>query len=355
MSIQFDESGVAHADLRIDLQAARPDKGVALYGLLLPFSLSPSAVLRHPEDAPAALVSNGSGYSMLAVAPAPNSDSVVLAVAAPTQLSATSTGKAKLQFDFGYSLMSQVERARMALPTVLLPATIRVILPKQYEAADVAISPSFRPIREGEIYQVDLGGAGPQAPVWISFPDPRRSATEWAKLVIALFVGAIALAQAKTHRELRQRSLLWWFIPACGLLIAAAYFAFILSSRLEFLVYTAAAIPTTAYYALLTGYLLVAKRRQARVLGQVRLNGAPVRLAQVQLEGHAADSTSAEWKQLAKARNLSEQGTFELYTWVPPSEITARVRATYKGKELVTEEFRLKREDDSEVVVDFKP
>lgn len=124
------------------------------------------------------------------------------------------------------------------------------------------------------------------------------------------------------------------FLISLLVLGVAVYFYFHLAKRLDFLVFSAAALPTAVYAFCASIYLLYAKKKQATIDGQVNINHAPAPFVSVKLFGDHQLMPIAETEK-------REGGRYRFHVWVRPSIRTYKIVATYASVNRESGEFSL--------------
>lgn len=254
----------------------------------------------------------------------------------------TAEGKAQLNLDLSMKSMTQEEKQLLTLPYSISFFDIQVTLPKDYDETTVNISSNiFRKIdnRSFLIRGDDAKHAGPNT--WIVFPSPMQNNLDYAKLILTFLISAATiLFQIPGFRE---RSLKWsvgMLLVSLVILGLTGYYTFILTKRLDFLIFTSAALPYTIYGLFASAYLFCARRLQATVTGQVRIAGSPSMFTKVFLYS----IVDGGLRKLKQDKRTGKDGIYSFYVWQKrtPSKYQIMSQGTLTDQQW-TQEFQVMR------------
>jgi hypothetical protein len=313
-----------------------PDQ-TRLWIIALPFALEPGKRIVSADDVHVAQLSSGKGFTLLALTKPLTLSETTIEIGEIPFLTETPDGKAKLEIDSSFPNMSQSDRQLLNSHSALKDFDIDIVLPKKYDEADVNQHPQFSKIDNTKYFlpasQIKQG----QDPlVWISFPNPVQRSLEIAKLLATLVIGLFTLA---IQYPLLKGKNTWWFIGVFILSLAVlgfiTYYGVGLTKRLEFLISVAVIIPNAVYGLLASIYLILAKKFQATVTGQIRVNNGPGKYASVKLlHRQNGDVTSVK-----ETDELKEDGRYYFYIWGKKTAQRYQVAAKYNSIDLRSGEF----------------
>lgn len=152
--------------------------------------------------------------------------------------------------------------------------------------------------------------------------------------------GVLALAfQVQPLRDRRVGWFVFVLVLAVCIMLAAVFFSLRLTKALDFLVFSAAALPTALWAGFACIYLLVAKKRQATIAGQVNINGAPGHFVLVELFALDPAIGDTTLKTVGKQEALQPGGRYVFHLWRRAQNKSYRVRATQSGIAVESAEF----------------
>ncbi len=332
----IDEKGTVAADITV---APNPAASGTSYGglviLALPIALGKQAVITAAPDVTVSrLTQDRRDYTLLAVIAPMATSEIQIKVESAVQVTETSEGKAKLELDTRYRFMPDAERALLTLPIARSAFDVTVILPRKYDETAIVYRPTEMARLDERSFSLPadvLRRTGANS-VWIVFPNPMARGLDVAKLVFSLLVGSFAvLFQIGAFRDRRLSWFVAIFLFSVVILIAAAYYTFVLAKGFDFLVFAAAALPNAVAGLGASIFLLIAKRRQARVTGYVTIDGAPAQIARITLLKVNGD----ERKEVRSTDGLKE-GVYSFHIW----QKAAREQYLVTASSSVTDEAR---------------
>ncbi len=349
VSVSVSDKGLMFVSADLILPTPRSEGG-DLVLFALPVQVLTSSQVSAPTDVHISRLASGSDYTLFVLACPRTVRNVHLAIQDGLPISETLDGKGKIEFDLSYSLMSQFEKALITSPAAISNLTYKITLPKNYDEADISVSNGIIVKTGGRSFQVALEDAHRNglSRIWISFPNPSQRALDYAKLAFSVLLGLFALAFQ--IQPLRQRRLRWFvfvLIISSLIVLVAGYFSFQLAKRLDFLVFSAAALPTALYALCACPYLFFAKKLQAIIGGQVNVNGEPGQFASVWLIEYDKQGRA---KTVAKNESTLEDGRYVFHVW-PMAKIRAyRVAAEYGGVNRQSDEFQITKGEAKQII-----
>ena len=336
VTLLLNDKGSVSADIRIvrDSSAtAAPQysaSSVSIMILPLPFSLPAINRITSAPDVRIGPLVQGEGYTLFMIVSPTALQEVKFHVENISNLTETSEGKAQIEFDLSYPYMPQGERELMALPIAVPNFDLAIVLPERYDDRSVSFTPPSLTKQDEKTYFLPASLIASQklANAWIVFPSPMRSKLNIAQLVFSLLLGLFTLL---FHiKALRDRRLSWSIgvlFLSLVLLGAAFYFTYVLTKGLEFLTYASAAVPHAIYGFGASVYLLVARKRQAVIGGQITIGDNPPEFAEVTLL-RVENGNEVE---VAKQDALRAGGRYTFYVWQKKLSSRYSVRAIATG------------------------
>lgn len=326
LSLLVDATGKVSADVQLTGSSNRPNNTAIVFEqliLALPFRVADSTRIQSPDDVPAAILKRGEGYTLISLAiPTARADSTIRFPEA-FALSETAEGKASVELDLAYTFVSQTERQLLSSPFSVLPSTISITLPRDYDDRELGFSHAqIRRVNQRQ-YLLDVHTVTSQSGrIWLVFPNPMKSQLQIAKIIIGLVIGVFTLL---IHVPALKEQKLSWSVTVLvissvvfGLII---YYSFMLSKRLDFVEWAAGSAPHVIYGLVTSLYIVFVGRTQALITGRVTLDGQSIQVADVQLwrvvdgqprEDKQLDSLAAEVRYLFRVRPKSPDEQFQV-------------------------------------------
>jgi len=313
----------------------------SIWAIALPFGYELGKRINSANDVHLAPLSSGKGFVLLSLSKPATLSQTTIEISEMPLLTETPDGKAKFEFDLSYPNMSQSDRELLNSAFAIKEFDVNIVLPKKYDEADVNQRPQFSKKDDTTYFLLfDQAKQGQSQPVWISFPNPIQRRFEIAKLLVTFLVGLFTLA---IQYPLLKGKNTWWFV---GVFILAsvtlgfiAYYGFGLAKRLEFLISVAVIIPNAIYALIASVYLILAKKYQATITGQIRINNASGKYASVKLL-HVQNGNSGPVK---KTDELREDGRYYFYMWGKKKAEKYQVIATYNSIDCRSAVFQVSR------------
>lgn len=330
--------GRASIDLDLNLPPLSDVGSPDVLLLVLPIPAPTAQQLISPSDVRVTAISGGTNHSILVIASPRTVRRVRIAIKDGLKLGETPDGKAMLEFDFSYPFMSDLERALAASPATITDIKYRIVLPRKYEDSDLSLAPGVTRIDDRAFEFSGAQSTNRRSRVWVSFPNLSQRALDYAKLAFSLLFGVLALAfQVQPLRDRRVGWFVFVLVLSGAIMLVAVVSSVRLTKGLDFLVFSAAALPTALWSSFACVYLLLAKRRQATIAGQVNINGAPGHFVSVEL--FALDPAGGALKSVGKQEALQPGGRYVFQLWKRAQNKSYRVRATHSGISVESSEF----------------
>jgi len=331
-------------------QANQVNSGIWI--IALPFDLDPNKKITSAADVHIAQLVSGRGYTLLALTKPPTLPETTFEIGERPLLTETPDGKAKLELNTAFPNMSQVDKELISTVASVKEYQLTIILPKKYDIADVNQHPTFH--RSDDVtysITVEQYKQMPNAMIWISFPNPMQRNLEIAKFIGALLIGIFTLViQYPLFKEKRVKWFVTVFLLSLAVLSFITYFGIGLAKRMEFLISVAVVIPNAIYAFIASIYLLLAKRYQATITGQVRVNNAPGRYVHVEL----VRNDNGKLIVVKQTEELKDDGRFYFFIWGKELPEKYQINAKYNAIESRSGEFDVKKGDKLDVPpIDF--
>jgi len=282
--------------------------------LPLPFKLSEQYSFVSAPDIKLAAIAIGESYSIISII-APVNPIIRFSIKNGYKLIENTEGKSLIEFNNSFPYVSQPERELFKMPITIKVIDLIIKLPKEYNETEVGVS-DFKYIkRDKQTYSFDkikLDKAN-EGKHWIVFPSPIKSKVNLYQLIFALFAGFFTLIFH--FRAIKTKNIYWIFtvfILSAIIVGLFSYSIFAIPKPLEFMVWSAAAIPHAIFGFIFCIYLIIAKRLQASLTGQVTINNYPAQIATVFLYRKLDDGST---KLINKINELDDRGRYTFSIW----------------------------------------
>jgi hypothetical protein len=351
--VTFEVGEAGEVSTKLDISSQSPSQsattGVLLL-VILPFSLDLNRAFVCADDVHVAELNRGKGYTFLAVTAPIARTQLLLEIKGATHISETPDGKGKLEIDVSLPYISLSDKELLALPFCIRIFDIAFVLPRRYDETDEYAFPSALNTKDNQTFEakgVAIQGQS-YTKLRVVFPNPVQHQLDLGQLVIGLVFGGLGILLQTGFLQLRERNPVVICIilgAALAVIVAAIFFTIGLpqTRKIQFLALVIFACLNALFAAFASGYVLLAKRFQAVVGGQVNLNDAPSQWPQVEL--HQIGSG------MVKQTDSLKQGLYVFYLWRVQSSAKYQVIAKWGGEEGKSNEFELSRGKRKEVPV----
>ena len=342
LTLSVSENGDVVVTISASAQQQPSSSTSNLLLIALPVALDSRAHIKTPSDVHAVPLDIGQSYTVLVVSKPPTSQSVKIEIESGMRISETADGRGKVEFSPLLPFIPQSERELLQLPFSISTFDVDVILPKRYDPADINTSPPFSP-KNDTTFQLSFAQVKQSNPpvAWIAFPNPMQHELDISKLVFGACFGLLGIAISTSSLNLRERgTVVVWLILVVSMIVVGIglYFLFGLSQakRIEFLILSIAALFTAIWTALLCGYSLLARAKQAVVAGRVNVDGGPAIFVD-DLKLLRVD-TNPE-KMVGRKEELKPVGQYFFYLWSTSPGRRYRVRVEQRGARAESPDF----------------
>jgi hypothetical protein len=262
------------------------------------------------------------------------------------ELVETRESKSKLSVALRYAHM--LERELLDLPFAVSHWDISVVLSSKIPETELSFSPLQLTKRDEFTYALPSGSAARDNAdeFWIVFPDPAKRSLEVAQIIVAILIAAFtSLLQIPIVKKRRLGWVLAIFVLSSSIVVLAAYYAFALAKGLEFVAWVGISIPHAVFGLGASVYVLLARSRQAIVVGRVQIDGEDAILCDVSVW----EICGAKPRRVARTDQLSN-GAYHFFVWLRRGDSRFEVVAQAKGtNEVKSSGFELSKGDKHDV------
>jgi len=323
--------------------------GFSIVAIPFSFNFTKSRILSS-SDIKISVLSIGHGYTLLGVISPTSISNINFKLEHLTAVVETHEGKAKLEFDISFPYMSLAERELLNLSISKSSFDIIIKLPQKYDETEI----SFRPFCLSKIdeltYLLTSSNAVKESvsKIWIVFPNPMKSGYDNARIITGFLVAMLMVLLTK--QAWRERRVLWFVvisIISMIIIFICLYYTIRLSKGIDYLTIAAGAIPTAVYCIIASIFIMITKKYQATIGGQINIDGSPAKLGtQVILYKIEGDDKT----ELSRLDGLETGGRYVFYRWVGKKPYKYQIIALHKGAtEGVSAPFGVSRREKHEV------